>query len=406
MDYGIVFDTKPRKRDRILFLLIALMLSVFCILKVLRGSDVGSDAEGGIWNYISLFYYPVFLFALFLKRNQKLKISALFVSAVLYVIFAMGSALSNAKWELDFYTFYRFLMIPYAILVFLTFYLCSERSNFGEKIILAGYFFCLALNLFTSINYLFLGAEEAQQSDIYFSLGLFPFAVLFLKKKSIRIVTFVLQFSAVFMVDKRTALISYAVALVLFLLINTRVKGKNKFWNTLGAIVLLIVVFTLFYVVTKYFDDKYNFRIYYRLFRLAEDGGSGRADIYQRIWDGYKQSSIMEKVFGHGMNTAGKIGGASQAHNDFLEILYDYGIINVLFVALFYVSLIINGVRLVIRKSPYAASFALSLVIGLFLAFFSYFLIYFTYVTCIMAFWGYILCMEKKRLIKKGEEKI
>ena len=103
-------------------------------------------------------------------------------------------------------------------------------------------------------------------------------------------------------------------------------------------------------------------------------------------------------VFGHGMNTAGKIGGAGQAHNDFLEILYNYGILPFVSVVVFYLSLIVEGIRLVRRESPYAAAFAFSLIVGLFLAMFSYFTIYYTYVTCIMAFWGYAMAMENKRL--------
>lgn len=386
-----------RKGDKAWFIVLAVMLSLFCVLKVLRGSDTESTAAGGIWNYISLLYYPIFL--LLLINHSKYRLKTIFASSGIYVLFAIFTALINSTSQLSVSTVYSFLMIPYALVVFWTFYLCSVDSKMGENIILFGYFLCLCLNLYTILMYQFAGAARAMQSDIYFSLGLFPFALQLLKSKKLKTIVIIAEFFAVFMVNKRTALISFVIALVLYSLINSHVNESGNFLETVKTIVIVTVAVTLFYYISKYFDDKYNLNIYYRLFRIAEDGGSGRNDIYQNVWQGFLDSSFLQQLFGHGMNTAGQVGGAGQAHNDFLEILYDYGIFALIFVAVFYVSVIFEAFRLIKRKSPYAATFALSVIIGLFLAMFSYFLIFYTYVTCIMAFWGYALALERKRLI-------
>lgn len=389
------FRTGDKKQKNTFFLLVTIMLSVFCVLKVLRGSDTGSTASGGFWNYISLFYYPVFLLVFEVKAKYRVK--TIFVSSLLYVLLTFFAALLNTTIQFDVLKIYQFLMIPYSILVFWTFYLCSDKSDIGEKIILWGYFACLGLNLYSILRFRFAGADQAMESDIYFSLGLLPFALQLLKNKKVKIVIIVSEFFAVFMVNKRTALISFAIGLVIYLLIDSWTNEKRKFGTTLKTIIMATISVVLFYGISKYIDDKYEMNIYYRLFRLAEDGGSGRDVLYERIWEGFKNSSFAEKMFGHGMNTAGQIGGAGQAHNDLLEILYDYGVFAFASAVVFYLSLIVEGIRLVKRKSPYAATFAFSLVIGLFLAMFSYFLIYYTYVTCIMAFWGYVMAMEHKR---------
>ncbi len=387
---------EKKQQGTMFFLLMTVMLTVFCVLKVLRGSDTESTAVGGIWNYISLLYYPIFLFVFFTQKTCRVR--TVFVSSLLYVLFTVFSAILNSNLQLSISTIYQFLMVPYSILVFWTFYLCSDESNLGEKIILAGYFGCLGLNLYSILMFRFAGAAPAMESDIYFSLGLFPFALQLLKNSKVKTGVIVLELLAVFMVNKRTALISFAIALVVYLLIDACTKERSKIGATVKTILIATVGIVLFYRISRYIDDKYNMNIYYRLFRLAEDGGSGRSDIYERVWEGFQKSSFIEMVFGHGMNTAGKIGGAGQAHNDFLEILYNYGILPFVSVVVFYLSLIVEGIRLVRRESPYAAAFAFSLIVGLFLAMFSYFTIYYTYVTCIMAFWGYAMAMEDKRL--------
>lgn len=396
MSHFIKRDIRFEKKNSRIFLLLTVMLSIFCVLKVMRGINTSSTEEGGIWNYISILYYPIFFWALITTRKHRLK--PLFVSAIIYIIFAVFSAIANFSMQLNIVTVYEFMMIPYALLVFFTFYLCSDISHRGECVILMGYFLCLVLNLISVFQYRFVGAEQAMESDIYFSLGLFPFALQFLKGKVIRIVVIVMEFFAVFMVNKRTALISFVVALVLYLVIYAWINEKNKISAILKSMTIAAIIIALFYYVSRYIDFKYDMNIYYRLFRVVEDGGSGRTDIYQRIWGAFKNSSFIEQLFGHGMNAAGKVGRAGHAHNDFLEVLYNYGIFAFISVVVFYLSLLVQGIKLIINRSPYAASFIFSLVIGLFLAMFSYFLIFYTYVTCIMAFWGYVLSIERKRL--------
>ena len=396
MSHFVEQDIRFEKKNSRVFLLLTMMLSIFCIMKVLRGIDTDSTEAGGIWNYISVLYYPIFLWAVI--RTRKYRLKPLFVSGIVYIVFAMFSAIANFSAQLNIVTVYEFMMIPYALLVFLTFYLCSDSSRSGHNIILIGYFVCLVLNLISIFQYRFVGAEQAMESDIYFSLGLFPFALQLLKGKIKRIIIILMEFLAVFMVNKRTALISFGVALVAYLLIYSWINEKNKVSAILKSIVMATIVAYVFYKVSIYIDLKYDMNIYNRLFNIMEDGGSGRTDIYQRVWTAFKDSSFVEKLFGHGMNAAGKVGGAGYAHNDFLEVLYNYGVFAFVSVAVFYVSLIAQGIKLTKRRSPYAASFIFSLIIGLFLAMFSYFLIYYTYVTCIMAFWGYVLALEKKRI--------
>ena len=391
----MVGNIEKRKNNEntknLVFVLLALMLSFFCILKVIRGSDSESTAQGGIWNYISLLYYPVFLFLVLQKDGFRPK--PVFLIALCYLFFAVVATFANFSAQLSIATMYNILMVPYPFVVFFSFYLASEKAINCEKIILFGYFVCLLLNLYSYARSSMAGEELLMKSDIYFSLGLFPFALQFLKRKSIKTIAIVIQFLAVFLSDKRTALISFVIALVLYFLINTYVKNGNLL-NAIGAFVIIALGSVVFYKLAIFIDGKFGLGVISRLLDLSEDGGSGRLDIYSNVWNAFNESSLLEQLFGHGMNASAAVAGAGKAHNDFLQILYDYGAIAFLLIVLFYFSFIVDAVRLIRRKSVYAASFVFSIVIGLFLAMLSYFIVYFTYVTCIMAFWGYVLKMK------------
>ena len=161
---------------------------------------------------------------------------------------------------------------------------------------------------------------------------------------------------------------------------------------------MIIVAVYVMYEVSYYLDSSLGLGIYDRLNRLETDDGSGRGRMYVAVWQGIRNSNWFDVLFGHGMNSAGRVAGAGYAHNDFLEVLYDYGVVSFVCIVVYFVSLIRYAIQMIIRKSPYAPAFAFSMVIGITLSMFSYFLIFYTFVTCIMAFWGYVLKMETSRI--------
>ena len=60
---------------------------------------------------------------------------------------------------------------------------------------------------------------------------------------------------------------------------------------------------------------------------MNEDEGNGRLDIYSDVFVQYLDSDLFSQLFGHGYNMVSVVLKGPSAHNDFLEVLYDYGII-------------------------------------------------------------------------------
>jgi len=97
-------------------------------------------------------------------------------------------------------------------------------------------------------------------------------------------------------------------------------KVRNKLIN--------FIMFVLFMIA-------YGGLIFSRFLYLKTEGGSGRTLIYSSIINGFNESDTFEYLFGHGFlstlnHVFSTVGYAAYAHSDWLQILYDFGLIGVL----------------------------------------------------------------------------
>lgn len=379
----------------IIFFIISLMLFLFCFMKVLRGADTGSTQIGGIWNYISLFYYPI---ALYIILSRRFRIYPLFVCLIGYVLFALMAALVNFSGKLTINNIYSVLMIPYFSLVFYAFFVVSNQQNIlCLKILLLTFYVCLLVNLYSIIKWQFMGAQRPLASDIYFSLTLFPFTLIVLNKKLLRFLTIFFMFVAVFFSGKRTGLISFVLSIICYYLLRGHIENNAKFIKQIKLVLTVIIMIALIGIISVIVDNIYNLGIYKRLLRLVDDGGSGRIDLYVTVLNAFCNAPLINKLFGHGVYASERI-TIIRAHNDFLEILYDYGIISLVLFIFFYLLLFWELVKMIKHASPYAPAYACSLIISFFLSMFSFYMTYYTYVTSGVAIMGYFLSCENKRV--------
>ena len=391
-------NIKLRKKD-IDSILIAFLFAIFCITKMVRGSISTTTVQGGIWNYISLLFYPLFLYGLL---SRKLFIHGFAVWGILYALTALMIALFYTS-SLTQSSVYNVLMVPYSFLVFSVFFFFSEDSAKMYRIIELSFWVCFLINLFAIARYQ-LGdySHRPQASDIYYTLGLYPFILIGDKKRKTWIVS-ALVVIATFLSDKRTGIIALAVALAVFAFIKTYVSGGD-IGRKLRVIIVVSISIVLAFYVCRYLDNRYKLGVFARIERLNADGGSGRRELYRLVWNNYRNSNIIQKIFGHGVYATSSICGIL-AHDDFLEVLYDFGLFAFIFFCAFYYSLISNLIKMIKCKSPYAPALAVSIFTGLSLSLFSYMLVYYTYSTVYVAFWGYCFSLEEKRLLREEKNR-
>jgi O-antigen ligase len=163
---------------------------------------------------------------------------------------------------------------------------------------------------------------------------------------------------------KRSAIFAFILGMLIYNFFNLK---KNKIlFSFLGLFLIAAVTYLVFLFADQQTDGYVSQRLD---FTLNEGGSSGRDEIYLNVWSNILDADIVNFLFGHG-NYATVNDFGLFAHNDYLEIIYDYGIILFFTYFLMVRSLFLFGIRLKNENdipSHEIAAYFVSLVILVFL---------------------------------------
>lgn len=183
-------------------------------------------------------------------------------------------------------------------------------------------------------------------SDCGFAFFLFFPFLFFLKGKYKQVLMLFLYGLVVLLAGKRSIFLAYSLCVVIyFLYLTTTKKSKNENFNR----ILLLFVFGVgvYFVISNYYENL-NY-IFDRFANIQEDKGSGREDVYASIIEGVNRSDFLHQLLGHGYFSAVETFTIG-AHNDLLEITYDYGVIALSIYVMFMFKLILFSAKEFIKK--------------------------------------------------------
>lgn len=221
-----------------------------------------------------------------------------------------------------------------------------------------------------SVNMLVLsGINElfTSSNQIYYIALLLPFSFLQNKKIS-KYIYLIITLLLVMISFKRSALVFTSIIFIIAIYFDYKNNNKIRFINKvlISASILLIGYFSY-----KYIDEYTDGYITNRMGNMQEDQGSGRMDIYQTVWNKYIQQPGINQLIGIGFNNVRKqhwaVGSGFNhyfsSHNDFLEILVDFGIIG-LIIYLIYIFRLIRNVFSIKRVNDkyYQANLAVLII--------------------------------------------
>lgn len=177
----------------------------------------------------------------------------------------------------------------------------------------------------------FIGEEQGYRDAIFPVLMLTPFALLHNSK--LKFVHLVISLALVLISAKRSAIIAVVLASLVYFIITMSSGGKKQAAKRLKIIIQFVIIVGILY----YLSTKGLFGIGLERFRaIPDDSGSGRDLIYGPLLESFEQSPIWQQLFGHGTGSTKAVVGKF-AHNDFLQVLYDYGVISLaLFTAIYF----------------------------------------------------------------------
>lgn len=177
---------------------------------------------------------------------------------------------------------------------------------------------------------------------VFFPLCCMPFLFLIRNKKE-KYLLLALLFIVVLYTQKRSA----AIVMLVVTLMEIRNSSSNR--NYVPAIFILLLIYIS---MNSGFFGTYLDNMAYRLRTMNEDGGSGRTEILPIIWASLLNNDPVQWLIGRGDGSIVQT-GFPNAHNDPLQLLYEYGLIGLIFYVIFVVRSIKSMLNLCKKKSMY-----------------------------------------------------
>lgn len=273
-----------------------------------------------------------------------------------------------------------------------------DSNNFVLTLILLPAIIGSIWSLFISRNI----ALFDEGRDFIFSIVIFTPLIYYCRNYILRFILIFLFAYVALMSAKRTAIILIVASLCLYLLYNVQYVRKNKS----KVVLFLLTAFILYHIsgtlnIFDNFNDAYEMSLE-RMQNLDDASNDNRRYMISTILGGVSSSNILNLIFGHGYNAVTKNLFGNPAHNDYLEMFYDYGIIALLFYMVFILRLVSFGIAQIFRnKRVRSNSFYLvnTILIFLLLSFLNCILINPLYIYVLMLAIGWSFEHSKIKLI-------
>ena len=236
--------------------------------------------------------------------------------------------------------------------------------------------------------------QSATNAVYWVEMGL-PIAYM-LKSKAKRVWWIVFIGCTVILSMKATAIIAFILPLLIASLIQSKIeKGKIR----KGLLVLafsVLAIYLLFPYVERFVYDAFGISWYDKFISSSESGGSGRLDIWTKVIELQGDSNLTEWIWGHGYGKVLILTGRWSAHNDFLEVLFDYGIVGTLLYIGIYNQLIKYALRYIKNRNASATALTISVIQMMVLSMFSHLVIYPHLLMTASLVWGYCMIDENR----------
>lgn len=328
--------------------------------------DMSSSLSDGIY-FLALNSLSFWMIISNSKARFPASLKVLLVFAIIQMFVLIGSN-SQPEFILRLYSW---------IFVLFGFYLYLYRKpDVTRSVVVLLYASVLMLSIFSIVQLqtVRLFFFQTGINEVYWILLGLPLAYLIdnrlLKYLLIAVIGYTILLSV-----KSTAVLAMLSAILLTELSSRYVKGnvsKSTIWVILVAIFIVYIAWPLIsdILVNTFkinWTDKYNSSI--------ETEGSGRGDIWVKTLNMILNSDFPSLMLGHGHNSVYKVIGFS-AHNDFLEVIYDYGVFSFFIYLSFYFHLFRETKKMVLARFKYSNAMIASFVLFLILSFFSHLIIY------------------------------
>lgn len=309
----------------------------------------------------------------------------LFLLICLLSTYLYGNQEMNMAKQIMYIVFWESMYLLFYVLSYNSDDFITEGKNLFKVMVIPITILMLASNVLRGgMSY---ELTKAANNMVFYLLTLSPWLLLS-KEQFFRLgsILFVMAMTVISLKRSAMTIAVISVGIVIYL---EYVKGKGNAFRSF----IVGMVAVLFAVCLVYFANNLSGGVAKeRMDNIEEDGGSGRLNRYEDVIRLLMDEDETGKlVFGHGYRTIeNSLGEHKSAHNDFLEVVYDYGFIGLVFLVMIHIALIKRVFYLRRTESRYYEGYLISYVIFFVMCLVSHLVIYPTYFIFLTSYWGAI----------------
>lgn len=311
------------------------------------------------WNNVGMFFPMIDRFSnLFLAVNLVLsgyftfvvlskypnnplfsKMNFLIVLFVLYGLFSVvqGSHITKVNTGTSIKSGTYLIAALRSFLPIYTYFLFTKLGYVTEKMIKIWFWFFLAETILIYMSYrLVLGLDEEDEMMTnnrgYLFVYLFPFVYFFRKKPLLQyFIATLFLFFALSSLKRGAILITLLAFIFMFW---KQISNTSNSRKVLAVVFLIVLVHYGIGVVERMYENSIVFQ--HRVETTMAGGVSQRDVIAKNLMDIYLNSNFFHVIFGFGAD--GTLRYGNYAHNDWLEMLFDQGILGLVAFTAFWVT--------------------------------------------------------------------
>lgn len=209
-------------------------------------------------------------------------------------------------------------------------------------------------NLFSIAN---LVGGRSHMVVSYFPVFILP-VLLLSSSRIIRYTAIAITSIIIISSVKRGGLITLGLGLLVYAIVEQWMSGKSKVRQLIVLAIVIVMMSGVIYFLTQ--SEENN--VIERILSIKDDGGSARDVLWKDVFQHIQNRDLVSRVIGNGYRSTEKISVyALPAHNDVLEIWYDFGGIGIILYGIAFFSLFSYTIQLLKRKSRYAPHMAMIL---------------------------------------------
>lgn len=345
-----------KKKTISYFIIIA--ICYLYIVTIASSFGVGLDILGAGERRSTFLIFIVVIGALCIISNRMLSYNRIILSGMLLTIYMFFLGIRHNTDVMAW--------LSCSVLWFLVM-LIAYNMKFGDEDMIPLSTIFVVTSIALSITYIYGTVRPgrissvASSNSIYYVLGAAPF--IFLTPVTwVQIAALCVSSAAIIISGKSTCFVALVLIWMIFALKYFGRKRISSSQLLLGVVAMVLVLYGLWRIARFYAYSHAGSNVFLELWDELTSGGNGRASIYASAWRAFLEANILRQIIGHGFNTVNQAINIG-THNDFLMVLYNYGMIGFALYLFFWVCLIQGFFQLKRESSTFTLAYEASLIV-------------------------------------------